>query len=154
MTDPVPRLAALLEAVLAAGSDLELRATLQNIVDGAAELTEARCAVLGIADPDRGHIGLVEIRTAAAAHEAETGDRLEVPIRVNDEEFGSLYLAGKPGGPFTGEDEHLLRAPATQAGIAIANARLYETARQRERWIEGAAAVTTALLTGGPPPTR
>jgi GAF domain-containing protein len=37
---------------------------------------------------------------------------------------------------------------AAQAGIAIGNARLYETARQRERWIEGAAAVTTALLTG------
>ncbi len=41
-----------------------------------------------------------------------------------------------------------MRALAAQAGIAIGNARLYGAARQRERWIAGAAAVTTALLTG------
>jgi GAF domain-containing protein len=63
--------------------------------------------------------------------------------------FGNLYLADKSTGPVTLEDEQLVRLLATQAGIAIANARLYETARQRERWIEGAAAVTTALLSGG-----
>ncbi|MER5602470.1 GAF domain-containing protein [Streptomyces sp. NPDC002265] len=76
---------------------------------------------------------------------------LEVPIRVGEETFGRLYVAEKrAGGPFTAEDELLLHALAAQAGIAIGNARLYETARRRERWIEGAAAVTTALLTGDP----
>jgi GAF domain-containing protein len=151
MTDPVPRLPALLEAVLTVGTDLELRATLQHIVNGAAELTGARYATLGMTDP--AHDGLVVIRTAG--HPAtdrslvgRTDDSLGVPIRVNDEVFGNLYLAEKRGGPFTDVDEKLLRALATQAGIAIANARLYETARQRERWIEGAAAVTTALLGG------
>ncbi|MFD4500536.1 GAF domain-containing protein [Streptomyces sp. NPDC058486] len=72
---------------------------------------------------------------------------LGVPIRVHTQVFGNLYLTEKPGG-FTEEDVALLRVLAAQAGIAIGNARLYETARQRERWIEGAAAVTTALLTG------
>ncbi|MHB9850929.1 GAF domain-containing protein [Streptomyces krungchingensis] len=152
MTDPVPRLPSLLEAVLSVGTDLDLRATLQRIVDGAAELTGARYAVLGMTDPGRD--GLVEIRAArpyAPGTEkgpaVPAGDRLEVPLRIGDEVFGDLWLAGKPDGPFTEEDEELLRVLATQAGIAIANARLYETARQRERWIEGAAAVTTALLT-------
>ncbi|WP_078629036.1 GAF domain-containing protein [Streptomyces sp. 142MFCol3.1] len=152
MTDPVPRLPSLLEAVLSVGTDLDLRATLQRIVDGAAELTGARYAALGMTDP--GHDGLVEIRAArpyAPGTEkgpaVPTGDRLEVPLCIGDEVFGDLWLAGKPDGPFTEEDEQLLRILATQAGIAIANARLYETARQRERWIEGAAAVTTALLT-------
>ncbi|GAA2986098.1 sensor histidine kinase [Streptomyces fulvorobeus] len=71
-----------------------------------------------------------------------------VPIRVHDEVFGTLYLADKRSGRFDDTDTALLRVLAAQAGIALGNARLYATARQRERWIEGAAAVTTALLTG------
>ncbi|MFD7681872.1 GAF domain-containing protein [Streptomyces sp. NPDC060187] len=217
--DPVPGLPPLLEAVLRVGTDLELRATLQRIVDAAAELTGARSAALGTTDPGRD--GLVRIRTTVpdrpsapgtaaegdgdgpghdaddrhehgddgagtragttnrdgkgngdsrggtgtatgAVGEAGAGSEtgadadphpapdlcLDVPIRVGDEVFGNLYLADRSGGPFTPEDEQVVRLLATQAGIAIANARLYETARQRERWIEGAAAVTTALLTG------
>ncbi|MEE1753351.1 sensor histidine kinase [Streptomyces sp. SP18CS02] len=73
---------------------------------------------------------------------------LGVPVRVDAEVFGSLFLTEKRDGSFTEDDLALLRVLASQAGIAIGNARLYETARQRERWIEGAAAVTTALLTG------
>lgn len=124
-------------------------------MDGAAELTGARYAALGTADP--GQDGLTEIRTGGA--EPPPAGVLSVPIHVHDEVFGYLHLAGKrrasPAGahsvtaePFTTEDEQLLHVLAAQAGIAIGNARLYETARQRERWIEGAAAVTTALLTG------
>ncbi|MFE7553787.1 GAF domain-containing sensor histidine kinase, partial [Streptomyces gardneri] len=76
------------------------------------------------------------------------GSFLGVPIRVHTQVFGNLYLAEKRTGAFTDQDLTLLRILASQAGIAIGNARLYETTRQRERWIEGAAAVTTALLTG------
>ncbi len=61
---------------------------------------------------------------------------LGVPIRVHTEVFGHLYLTEKRTGRFTEEDLALLRVLASQAGIAIGNARLYETARQRERWIE------------------
>lgn len=146
MADPLPRLPPLLEAVLGVGTDLELRTTLQRIVDAAAELTGARYAALGTADP--GQDGLIEIRTPGTAPCA--AGSLTVPIRVQDEEFGTLHLAGKDHDtPFTGEDEQLLHVLAAQAGIAIGNARLYEAARQRERWIEGAAAVTTALLGEG-----
>ncbi|MFD3806360.1 GAF domain-containing protein [Streptomyces sp. NPDC058611] len=76
---------------------------------------------------------------------------LGVPIRVHTEVFGNLYLTEKHGGgSFTDEDLALLRVLASQAGIAIGNARLFETVRRRERWIEGAAAVTTTLLAGRP----
>ncbi|MFE9862858.1 GAF domain-containing sensor histidine kinase [Streptomyces sp. NPDC005506] len=75
---------------------------------------------------------------------------LGVPIRVQGEIFGNLYLAEKDGGgEFTDYDLHMVRVLATEAGIAIGNARLYEAARQRERWIDGSVAVTTALLSGG-----
>ncbi|MEO3973290.1 GAF domain-containing protein [Streptomyces sp. CAU 1734] len=83
---------------------------------------------------------------SAAARAARS--LLGVPIRVETKAYGNLHLAGKRSGSFTEEDFAMLRVLASQAGIAIGNARLYETARQRERWIEGAAAVTTALLTG------
>ncbi|MEU5398937.1 GAF domain-containing protein [Streptomyces sp. NPDC005963] len=73
---------------------------------------------------------------------------LGVPIRVHTEVFGNLYLSEKVAGPFTQDDLSVLQVLASQAGIAIGNARLYASARQRARWIEGAAAVTTALLTG------
>ncbi|MCW7991448.1 histidine kinase, partial [Streptomyces platensis subsp. clarensis] len=75
---------------------------------------------------------------------------LGVPIRVQGEIFGNLYLAEKNGGgEFNDYDVHMVLVLATESGIAIGNARLYEAARQRERWIDGSVAVTTALLSGG-----
>jgi signal transduction histidine kinase len=72
---------------------------------------------------------------------------LGVPIRVQGEIFGNLYLAEKRGGgPFTDDDLNVVRVLAAEAGIAIGNARLYEAAQQRERWIDGSVAVTRALL--------
>ncbi|KUN42904.1 GAF domain-containing sensor histidine kinase [Streptomyces olivochromogenes] len=72
---------------------------------------------------------------------------LGVPIRVQGEIFGNLYLAEKRGdGPFTDDDLKMVRVLAAEAGIAIGNARLYEAAQQRERWIDGSVAVTRALL--------
>ncbi|MEU0737957.1 GAF domain-containing protein [Streptomyces sp. NPDC006134] len=150
MTDaPRSRLARLLEAVLDVGTGLDPRSTLQRLVDGAVELTGAAHAELSTGQED-----LTGIRSPATGPPGPPGVpeapyRLRVPVRVEGEEFGALHLAGRPdGAPFTAGDEQAVRVLAAQAGIAIGNARLYETARQRERWIEGAAAVTTALLTG------
>ncbi|MEU1331434.1 GAF domain-containing protein [Streptomyces sp. NPDC005865] len=149
----------LLDAVLDVGTELELRATLQHIVDSAARLTGAGLGTLGVdapgldgpaelfvaGGPARHPDGVPTVSPAATAD----GTALRVPIEVHDEPFGTLLLAHKErGGTFTDEDQQLLRVLASQAGIAIGNARLFEAARQRERWIEGAAAVTTALLTG------
>ncbi|MEE1798610.1 GAF domain-containing protein [Streptomyces sp. JV176] len=76
---------------------------------------------------------------------------LGVPVPGQGEIFGNLYLAGKTAGEaeFSEHDLQMVRVLATEAGIAIGNARLYEAARQRERWIDGSVAVTTALLSGG-----
>ncbi len=49
---------------------------------------------------------------------------LGVPIRIRDEIYGSLYLTEKQGGgDFTEEDEQLITALASAAGVAIDNAR-------------------------------
>ncbi|WP_199887297.1 sensor histidine kinase [Streptomyces badius] len=136
----------LLEAVLSVGSDLDLGSTLQQIVETATALTEARHGALAVLEPDRDRIDAL-YTTGAAEAEAERSF-LREPILVHTEVFGHLCVGGKRPGPFTDTDAGLLRVLAAQAGIAIGNARLYGTARQRERWIAGAAAVTTALLTG------
>ncbi|MFD9847166.1 sensor histidine kinase [Streptomyces parvus] len=136
----------LLEAVLSVGSDLDLGSTLQQIVETATALTEARHGALAVLEPDRDRIDAL-YATGTAEAEAE-GSFLRAAIVVHTEVFGHLHVAGKRAGPFTDSDLGLLRVLAAQAGIAIGNARLYGTARQRERWIAGAAAVTTALLTG------
>lgn len=83
------------------------------------------------------------------AHHPPMRTFLGVPIRVQGEIFGNLYLTEKRGdADFNEYDVHMVRVLATEAGIAIGNARLYEAAMQRERWIDGSVAVTTALLSG------
>ncbi|WP_026401535.1 GAF domain-containing sensor histidine kinase [Actinomadura rifamycini] len=77
---------------------------------------------------------------------------LGVPIRVRDEVFGNLYLTEKAGGgAFEDEDEVVVTALATAAGVAIENARLYEETRRRERWLEASTEISTALLSGTDP---
>jgi signal transduction histidine kinase len=77
---------------------------------------------------------------------------LGVPIRVRDEVFGNLYLTEKAGGEeFDEEDESVVSALATAAGVAIENARLYQEARRRERWLQASAEISTALLSGTDP---
>jgi len=77
---------------------------------------------------------------------------LGVPIRVREEVFGNLYLTEKAGGEeFDDDDQNVVTALATAAGVAIENARLYQDARRRERWLQASAEVSTALLSGTDP---
>ncbi|MEU1732456.1 GAF domain-containing sensor histidine kinase, partial [Streptosporangium sp. NPDC020145] len=80
------------------------------------------------------------------------GSFLGVPIRVREEVFGNLYLTEKRGGgAFDEEDEAIVVALATAAGVAIENARLYEESRRREVWLQASSEVTTSLLSGADP---
>jgi signal transduction histidine kinase len=74
---------------------------------------------------------------------------LGAPIRAHGRVFGNIYLTDKRGAPeFTADDEAAILVLATQAGVAIANAQLYEELEQRERWLDSVREVTTALLSG------
>ncbi|OBF95481.1 GAF domain-containing sensor histidine kinase [Mycolicibacter sinensis] len=79
---------------------------------------------------------------------------LGVPVGVQDEVFGNLYLTEKANGlPFSEDDEVLVQALAAAAGIAIANARLYAQAKARQSWIESTRDIATELLSGTDPST-
>ncbi|MGY4099909.1 GAF domain-containing protein [Nocardia sp. R16R-3T] len=88
------------------------------------------------------------------AHHPPMHTFLGVPVKVRDEIFGNLYLTEKAGGQeFTEDDEVVVQALAAAAGIAIANARLYEQSRIRQQWLEANRDVATELLAGGEPGT-
>ena len=73
---------------------------------------------------------------------------LGVPITLRGSAFGNLYLTEKTGGEsFTERDEEILKLLATQAAVAIENARLYEAARQWSRQLESLNEVSEALAT-------
>src|SRR4051795_11494094 len=66
---------------------------------------------------------------------------LGVPIMIEGQAWGNLYLTEKAEGEFTEEDEEAAVVLAGWAGIAIGNAGLYRTVRERrdelERTIHG-----------------
>ncbi|WP_329153571.1 GAF domain-containing protein [Streptomyces sp. NBC_01456] len=150
---PISRLPQLLEALVTVGSDHDLRHALDRIAETAAALTGARHAAISTLDEDGDGPGeLITHGTSPGAGQPDVA-LLEVPIQVQGELFGTLCVAGKDdGGTFGDADLHLARVLATEAGIAMSNARMHAAARQRRRWIDGTASVTTALLAG--PETR
>ncbi|KPC84715.1 MULTISPECIES: GAF domain-containing protein [Streptomyces] len=175
------------------GTHLDLRTTLQHIVDTATALAGARYGALallhgedrhvtdlftcGMSDEDRrvagplldgrtGVLGaLVDDAQAVRVDDLTAGPHhrelprgqlpmrsfLGAPVRVHTEVLGSLCVTAEEPGRFTDAEPALLRLLASQAAAAIGGTHLYETARQREHWIEGAAAVTRALLGGAGP---
>ena len=74
---------------------------------------------------------------------------LGAPIRVRDQIFGNLYLTNKKNGTeFDTDDEAVLRTLAAAAGVAIDNARLYDDAHRRQRWLAASNELTRSLLSG------
>ncbi|MGW3208910.1 sensor histidine kinase [Streptomyces sp. NPDC001135] len=77
---------------------------------------------------------------------------LGAPVRVRDQVFGNLYLTNKKSGAeFDSDDEAVLRTLAAAAGVAIDNARLYEDAHRRQRWLAASNELTRSLLSGAEP---
>ncbi|WP_328478256.1 GAF domain-containing protein [Actinoplanes sp. NBC_00393] len=190
------RLRALLDAVVGIGTDLDLRSTLQRIVEAACALAGARYGALGVLAPDNDSLSDFVTHGIDPAAHAKIGDLphgrgvlgllitdprpvrlpditrhpnsygfpphhppmhsfLGVPVRTRDQIFGNLYLAEKQGGypaekqgaeQFSEDDEEIVVALAAAAGVAIDNARLYELAQRRQRWLAAAAEITGVLV--------
>ncbi|MDQ2943859.1 MAG: GAF domain-containing protein, partial [Candidatus Dormibacteraeota bacterium] len=74
---------------------------------------------------------------------------LGAPVKAMGRVFGNIYLAEKRGArEFSLEDQESVIVLATQAGVAIANAYLYEEIRLRERWLNALRDITNAILSG------
>ncbi|MFD5696616.1 sensor histidine kinase [Streptomyces lasiicapitis] len=138
----------MLDEFLPVGISEELRAEIGDLPSGHGLLGEL------IRNPQPLRLAELSEHPASAgfpAHHPPMHSFLGVPVRVRDEVFGNLYLTGKHGGAeFDAEDESVLSTLAVAAGVAVENARLYEEARLRERWLQASAEVTSALLSGAP----
>jgi signal transduction histidine kinase len=182
----------LLEAGLTLAAELSLPATLQRIVELAAELTGARYGALGVLGRvgtitefittgvtaeqraaighiphGRGILGvLIHDARPLRLHDIAEDPRsvgfpanhppmrsfLGAPVTARGQVYGNLYLTEKEGGAdFDDDDERALVLLATQAGVAIENAYLYEQAQDRARRLEAVRAITTAILAGTDP---
>jgi signal transduction histidine kinase len=74
---------------------------------------------------------------------------LGAPVQAMGHVYGNIYLAEKrSGAEFSLEDQESVVVLATQAGLAIANASLYEEARLRERLLDAVRAITVDILAG------
>jgi signal transduction histidine kinase len=72
---------------------------------------------------------------------------LGVPIVLRGVSYGNLYLTEKEdGADFTDEDEELVTLLASQAAVAIENARLYESSRAWGHQLESLEEITSAML--------
>ncbi|NPC96892.1 GAF domain-containing sensor histidine kinase [Nocardioides sp. zg-DK7169] len=143
--------------VLGSGPDKRLRTFIHHGMD------ETLVKEIGALPDGHGLLGLIIDRPEPlrlhdiAAHPASYGfpphhppmhSLLGVPVRIRDKVFGNLYLTEKAGGgDFTESDEEIVVALAAAAGVAIENARLYEEAARRERWLAATAEIT-GLLAG------
>lgn len=110
--------------------------------------------VLGLLVSDPRPIRLPDLRDHSASVGFPPGHPvmrsfLGAPVRVRGEVFGNLYLTDKVGGlDFSAEDEALVVSLAAAAGMAIDNARLFETTRRQQQWSEALRAMGEALLSG------
>ncbi|MFJ2766757.1 GAF domain-containing protein [Streptomyces sp. NPDC087300] len=135
-----------LDEFLPVGMDEQLRSQIGDLPSGHGLLGEL------IRHPEPLRLRELSEHSASSgfpAHHPPMHSFLGVPIRVREEVFGNLYLTEKrDGNAFDAEDEAVLSTLAVAAGVAIENARLYEEARLRERWLAAGAELTNALLSG------
>jgi signal transduction histidine kinase len=76
------------------------------------------------------------------------GTFLGVPVHLRGVAYGNFYLTEKAGGEdFTDDDQELVELLASQAAVAIENARLYEAATGWSKQLESLNEVGNALAT-------
>jgi signal transduction histidine kinase len=74
---------------------------------------------------------------------------LGAPVQAIGRIYGNIYLADKRSAPeFNEDDESSLLILATQAGVAIANASLYQESLRRERWLAALREISRLILEG------
>ncbi|MGH2899511.1 MAG: GAF domain-containing protein, partial [Solirubrobacteraceae bacterium] len=71
---------------------------------------------------------------------------LGVPVALRGIAYGNLYLTEKQGGDFTDDGEETAMLLASQAAVAIENARLYESATRWSTQLESLNEVAAALV--------
>jgi two-component system, NarL family, sensor histidine kinase DevS len=132
-----------LERFLTTGIDPELQERIGDLPHGR--------GILGVlirdAEPLRLHDLTVDARSVGVPpHHPLMRSFLGVPIVLRGVAYGNLYLSERENGEdFSAEDQEIVMLLASQAAVAIENARLYETAMRWLAQLESLTEVGTAL---------
>jgi signal transduction histidine kinase len=132
-----------LERFITHGLDDEARAAIGDPPHGrgilGALITDARPLRLHAISDDGRSVGF-------PPNHPPMGTFLGVPVLLRGVAYGNLYLTEKAGGTdFSDEDQSLVELLASQAAVAIENARLYESATRWSRQLESLIEVSGAL---------
>ena len=132
-----------LERFLYVGVDEERAAAIGDLPRGrgilGALISDATSLRLGVLSEDGRSVGFPPNHPSMHTF-------LGVPIVLRGRAYGNLYLTEKSAGAsFTVEDQRLVETLASQAAVAIENARLYESATLWARQLEALNEVGTAL---------
>jgi putative nucleotidyltransferase with HDIG domain len=118
----VKQLTALHHAGQAVISSLDLDTTLERIVEMTQEIVESSSTTIKLIDQET-----EELRVKVRIGEEKEGEplsKIDLPLRVGDKTIGMFELASAKG--YGDEERRLLETLASQAAIAIENARLFE----------------------------
>ena len=112
------QLVALSEAAIAVTGDLSVDRVLERVAELARTVADASYASVDVRAGRE--------RTVESGTRPGEGGSLALPIVVRGARLGELVLAGPRDGRFRASDRRALETFATQAGIALENARLFE----------------------------
>jgi putative nucleotidyltransferase with HDIG domain len=118
----VKQLTALHHAGQAVVSSLDLDTTLERIVNMTQEIVDSSSTTIKLIDQET-----EELRVKVKVGEEKEGEpvaKIDLPLRVGDKTIGMFELASARG--YGDEEKRLLETLASQAAIAIENARLFE----------------------------
>lgn len=132
-----------LERFLTVGMDDDARARIGDLPHGH--------GVLGVLIHDPQPLRLSDVSEHPRSYGFPAGHPpmrafLGVPVRIRDDVYGNLYMTDKDSGDFDEGDEEAAVVLAEWAGIAIQNARLYESATRRSEELSRAVAGFEASL--------
>lgn len=116
------QLAALNEAAIAVTADLSVERVLERVAELARAVAGASYASV--------RVEREPARTVTSGHAPPDAQTLSLPIVVKGERLGELVLGGPRSGRFRESDRQALETFATQAGIALENAHLFEQVQE------------------------
>jgi len=159
--DVAARIAALVSATRGMHDQPTRGAVLRELVDAACNFAIARGAVLVAQAPDGSitdvvgrRVGTADIevvRGLVTQAETEVAGYLAVPLSERGEGIGYLYLTGLAPDAAMRTDPELAGVLARIASLAVSNARVFDQARQQQRWSQLGVDVFRQVMSGTMP---
>ena len=127
----VNELLTLQEASRTIASSLDLDETLEAIVTMTRAIIRSSMSAIKLVDEETHEVRVRVRQCDAGVDDApEPAELLGIPLRIGDRTIGQFEVARAAAGGFTEEERRLIETLASQAAVAIENARLFENTQR------------------------